>query len=71
MNKKEIYEFIELQTRIKYKKRREFAEELGMSQNNLSNVFKKLEKGENIYLNTFLNMIDILGFEVEFKEKNK
>ena len=42
-----------------------------MSQNNLSNVFKKLEKGENIYLNTFLNMIDILGFEVEFKEKNK
>ncbi len=71
MNKKEIYDFIELQTRIKYKKRREFAEELGMSQNNLSNVFKKLEKGENIYLNTFLNMIDILGFEVEFKEKNK
>ena len=59
MNKKEIYDFIELQTRIKYKKRREFAEELGMSQNNLSNVFK------------FLNMIDILGFEVEFKEKNK
>ena len=53
MNKKEIYDFIELQTRIKYKKRREFAEELGMSQNNLSNVFKKLEKGENIYLNTF------------------
>ena len=71
MNKKEIYDFIELQTRIKYKKRREFAEELGMSQNNLSNVFKKLEKGENIYLNTFLNMIDILGFEVEFKEENK
>ena len=71
MNKKEIYDFIELQTRIKYKKRRDFAEELGMSQNNLSNVFKKLEKGENIYLNTFLNMIDILGFEVEFKEKNK
>ena len=71
MNKKEIYDFIELQTKIKYKKRREFAEELGMSQNNLSNVFKKLEKGENIYLNTFLNMIDILGFEVEFKEKNK
>lgn len=71
MNKKEIYDFIELQTRIKYKKRREFAEELGMSQNNLSNVFKKLEKGENIYLNTFLNMIDILGLEVEFKEKNK
>ena len=43
MNKKEIYDFIELQTRIKYKKRREFAEELGMSQNNLSNVFKKLK----------------------------
>ena len=69
MNKKEIYEFIELQTRIKYKKRGEFAEDLGISQNNLSNVFKKLEKGENIYLHTFLNMIDILGFELEFKEK--
>lgn len=71
MNKKEIYDKIYINSRIKFKTQTEFAKELNITRQNLNNTMKKMEQEGNISFDTLLSMLDVLNLEIIVQEKNK
>lgn len=69
MTKEEIYQKIDLQTRIKYKKKNDLAEVMGVSAGNLANIYTKINRNENMNLDTFFKLISCLDLEIIIQEK--
>lgn len=69
MTKKNIYDLIDLETRIQYRTRVALAEKIGVTRSTLNNNLKKLELGENITLDVLLKMLDALNLEIIVQKK--
>ena len=69
MNKKEIYDLIDLKIRIKYRTQTELAKKLGITRATLNNNLKKLKLEENITYDVLEKILDALDLEVIIIEK--
>lgn len=69
MNKKEIYDLIDLKIRIKYRTQTELAKKLGITRATLNNNLKKLKLEENITYDVLEKILDALDLEVKIIEK--
>ena len=71
MTKKELFEKIELETRIKYKTKTELAEKVGISRSSLNAILKKIENEENFNYDNVTRILDALGLELVIQIKKE
>ncbi len=69
MEKKEIFDLIDLKIRVKFRKQSDLAEHLGISRSSLNGFLKKIETGENFNFDTLKKVLEALDLELIIQEK--
>lgn len=69
MTKQELFDKIELETRIQYKTKTELAEKIGISRSSLNAILKKIEAGENFNFDNVARILEALNLEFTIQEK--
>lgn len=72
MDTKKIFNFIDIERRLKFDAKSKLAEATGVSKQNLKDFFNRLEKNKpNNQFNRICKILDILGYEIIIKKKGE
>ena len=70
MDTKKIFNFIDIERRLKFDAKSKLAEATGVSKQNLKDFFNRLEKNKpNNQFNRICKILDVLGYEISIKKK--
>ena len=72
MDTKEIFDFIDIERRLKFETKLKLAEATGVSKQNLKDFSNRLEKNKpNNQFNRICKILDVLGYELQIKKKGE
>ena len=72
MDTKKIFNFIDIERRLKFDAKSKLAEATGVSKQNLKDFFNRLEKNKpNNQFNRICKILDVLGYEMIIKKKGE
>lgn len=72
MDTKKIFNFIDIERRLKFDAKSKLAEATGVSKQNLKDFFNRLEKNKpNNQFNRICKILDVLGYEISIKKKGE
>lgn len=72
MDTKKIFNFIDIERRLKFDAKSKLAEATGVSKQNLKDFFNRLEKNKpNNQFNRICKILDVLGYEIIIKKKGE
>lgn len=72
MNTETIFNFIDIQRRLKFDTCSKLAEKIGVSKQNLKDFSNRLKKNKpNNQFNRICKILDVLGYEIIIKKKGE
>lgn len=72
MDTKKMFDFIDVERRLKFDVKSKLAEATGVSKQNLKDFFNRLEKNKpNNQFNRICKILDVLGYEIIIKKKGE
>lgn len=72
MDTKKIFNFIDIERRLKFDAKSKLAEATGVSKQNLKDFFNRMEKNKpNNQFNRICKILDVLGYEIIIKKKGE
>ena len=72
MDTKKMFDFIDVERRLKFDAKSKLAEATGVSKQNLKDFFNRMEKNKpNNQFNRICKILDVLGYEIIIKKKGE